>query len=125
MELTAIATTMPPGRYVARHVARWSLLVASCEATICHHRASARTISVRWMPWSSPSPSCETQHQTQLLASVYRINELRDRVITFLLLVHCKCLIVRNDRELFSSNCCHINELSRGSILMYEILTNN
>jgi hypothetical protein len=30
---TAIATTMPPGRYGARHFDRWSISVASCEAT--------------------------------------------------------------------------------------------
>jgi len=42
-------------------------------------------------------------------------------------------LIARNDRELFSSNrgvshlneACRIDELSRGSVLGYEILTNN
>jgi len=72
MESTAIATTMPPGRYVARHIAWWSVLVASCEATICHHRACARAVSARRTPWSSSSLSCETQHKTQLLASVYR-----------------------------------------------------
>ena len=41
--------------------------------------------------------------------------------------------IARNDRELFSSNrgvshlneACRIDELSRGSVLGYEILTNN
>ena len=59
--------------------------------------------------------------------------ELRDRLITFLLFVRWQRLIARNDRELFSSNpgvshlneACRINELSRGSILGYEILTNN
>ncbi len=33
MDSTAIATTMPPGRYGASHIARWSISVASCEAT--------------------------------------------------------------------------------------------
>ena len=32
MDSTAIATTMPPGRYGARHIARWSVSLASCEA---------------------------------------------------------------------------------------------
>ncbi len=72
MDSTAIATTMPPGRYGARHIARWSVSVASCEATICCHRACSRAVSGRRTPWSSPSPWCETQHKTQLLASVYR-----------------------------------------------------
>ena len=30
---TVIATTMPPGRYGERHIDRWSVSVASCEAT--------------------------------------------------------------------------------------------
>jgi hypothetical protein len=59
--------------------------------------------------------------------------ELRDRLITFLLFVRWQCLIARIDRELFSSNpgvshlneACRIDELSRGSVLGYEILTNN
>ncbi len=49
MDSTAIATTMPPGRYGARHIARWSVSVASCEATICCHRACARAVSARRM----------------------------------------------------------------------------
>jgi len=72
MDSTAIVMTMPPGRYGARHIAQWSVSVASCEATICHHRACARTVSTRRTPWSLTSPSWETQHKTQLLASVYR-----------------------------------------------------
>ncbi len=72
MDSTAIATTMPPRRYGARHITRWSLSLASCEATICCHRACARAVSARRTPWSSPSPSCENTHKTQLLASVYR-----------------------------------------------------
>ena len=32
-DLTVIATTMPPGRYSTRHIDRWSVSVASCEAT--------------------------------------------------------------------------------------------
>ncbi len=69
---TAIATTMPPGRYGASHIARWSVSVASCEATICCHRACACSVQARRTPWSSPLPSCENTHKTQLLASVYR-----------------------------------------------------
>jgi hypothetical protein len=68
----AIATTMPPGRYGARHIDRWSVSVASCEATKFRHRACARAVSARRTPWSSPSPLVKTQHKTQLLASVYR-----------------------------------------------------
>ncbi len=71
MDLTAIATTMPPGRYGARHIARLSVSLASCEATTCCHRACARAVSARRTPWSSPSLSCENTHKTQLLASVY------------------------------------------------------
>jgi len=68
----AIAMTMPPGRYGVMHIARWSVLVASCEATRFHHRACARAVLARRTPWSSPSPLVKTQHKTQLLASVYR-----------------------------------------------------
>jgi hypothetical protein len=35
MDSTAIATTMPPGRYGARHIPRWSVSVASC---VCSRR---------------------------------------------------------------------------------------
>jgi hypothetical protein len=57
--------------------------------------------------------------------------ELRDRLITFLLFVRWQQLIARSDHELFSSNrgvshvnkACCINELSRWSVLGYEILT--
>ena len=52
-------TTMPLGRYGARHIARWSVYVASCEATRCRHRACARAVSARRTPWSSSSPSYE------------------------------------------------------------------
>ena len=58
-------------------------------------------------------------------------NELRNHLITFLLFVRWQRLITRNDRELFSSNrgashlneACRIDDLSRGSVLGYEILT--
>ncbi len=63
---------MPPGRYGTRHIDRWSVSVASCEATTFRHRACAHAVSARRTPWSSPLPLCETQHKTQLLASVYR-----------------------------------------------------
>jgi hypothetical protein len=60
-------------------------------------------------------------------------NELRDHLITFLLFVRWQRLIARNDRELFSSNrgISHLNkahcidDLSRGSVLGYEIIANN
>jgi hypothetical protein len=68
---TAIATTMPPGRYGARHATRWSASVTLCEATRCRHWACARAISARRKPWSSPSPSCQNTNKTQLLASDY------------------------------------------------------
>jgi hypothetical protein len=55
--------TMLTGQYGARHIARWSVSVASCEAPKRRHRASA---------WLSSSPLVKTQHKTQLLASVYR-----------------------------------------------------
>ncbi len=32
-------------------IARWSASVASCEATRCRHRASARAVSPRRLPW--------------------------------------------------------------------------
>jgi hypothetical protein len=59
--------------------------------------------------------------------------ELRKCLITFLLFVRCQCLIARNDRELFSfnrgishlNNACRIDDVSRGSLLCYETLTNN
>jgi hypothetical protein len=54
--------------------------------------------------------------------------ELRKCLITFLLFVRCLRLIARNDRELFSFNrgVSHLNDdVSRGSLLCYEILTNN
>jgi len=54
-------------------------------------------------------------------------------LITFLLFVCSQCLIARNICELFSYNrgilqsnkACHIDELSRGFVLGYEILTKN
>ena len=59
--------------------------------------------------------------------------ELRDHLITFPIFVRRQHLIARNDRKLFSSNrsvshiyaVCRIDELSRGFVLGYEILTNN
>jgi hypothetical protein len=61
------------------------------------------------------------------------ILELRKCLITFLLFVRCLRLIARNDREIFSfnrgvshlNNACRIDDVSRGSLLCYEILTNN
>jgi hypothetical protein len=60
-------------------------------------------------------------------------NELYDRLRFFLLFVRCQRLIARNDRQLFNSNhgishlneACCIDELSRGFVLGFEILTNN
>ena len=69
--------------------------------------------------------------RAQICAQLF--NELRASLITFPIFVRCQRLIARNDRELFSSNrgishlneACRIDELSRGSILGYEILTFN
>jgi hypothetical protein len=59
--------------------------------------------------------------------------ELRKCLITFLLFVLSQRLIARNDRELFSFNrgvshlneACCIDDVSRGSLSCYKILTNN
>ena len=59
--------------------------------------------------------------------------ELRDRLITFPIFVLSQRLIARNVRELFSFNrgishlneACRIDDVSRGSLSCYEILTNN
>ena len=61
------------------------------------------------------------------------LKELRDRLITFFLFVRWQRLIARNVPELFSSNrgishlnkACHIDELSRGSVLGPKILINH
>ena len=54
-------------------------------------------------------------------------------LITFLLFIRLQCLIARNVRELFSFNrgvshlneACRFDDVSRGSLSCYEILTNN
>ncbi len=59
--------------------------------------------------------------------------ERRDCLITFPIFVLSQRLIARNVRELFSFNrgvshlneACRINDVSRGSLSYYEILTNN
>ena len=59
--------------------------------------------------------------------------ELCDCLITFPIFVPSQRLIARNVRELFSFNrgvshlneACRIDDVSRGSLLCYEILTNN
>jgi hypothetical protein len=59
--------------------------------------------------------------------------ELRDCLITFPNFVPSQCLIVRIVRELFSFNrgvshlneACRIDDVSRGSLSCYEILTDN
>jgi capsule polysaccharide export protein KpsC/LpsZ len=59
--------------------------------------------------------------------------ELCDCLITFPIFVPSQRLIARNVCELFSFNCvfshlneaCRIDDVSRGSLLCYEILTNN
>ncbi len=52
---TAIAMTMPTGQYGVRHIAQWSVSVASCKAPKRRHRASARAVLARRTPWSSSS----------------------------------------------------------------------
>ncbi len=59
--------TMPTGQYGARHIARWSVLVASWEAPKRRHRASARAVLARRTPWSSSSSSSWQKYKTQLL----------------------------------------------------------
>jgi hypothetical protein len=54
---TAIVMTMPTGQYGMRHIARWSVSMASCEAPKHRHQASARTVFARRTPWSSSSSS--------------------------------------------------------------------
>ncbi len=83
----ANAMTMPAGQYSARHIARWSVSVASCEAPKCHHRASARAVSARRTPWSSSSSSSWWKHNTQLtfIASDHRtflLTKLRRKAST-------------------------------------------
>jgi hypothetical protein len=59
--------------------------------------------------------------------------ELRDCLITFPIFVLSQRLIARNVRKLFSFNrgvshlneACRIDDVSRGSLLCYEILANN
>ena len=59
--------------------------------------------------------------------------ELRDCLITFPIFVPSQRLIARNVRKLFSFNrvvshlneACRIDDVSRGSLSCYEILTNN
>jgi hypothetical protein len=50
-KLTTILIAMPLEQYGAMHIARWSASVASCKATICHHRMSARAVLPRQPPW--------------------------------------------------------------------------
>jgi hypothetical protein len=46
--------------------------VASCEATKRHHRASARAVSARRVPWSSSSSSSNKNTHTTSVFSFYR-----------------------------------------------------
>jgi hypothetical protein len=93
MKSAVNATTMPPGSYGVRHIVRWSVLMASCEANKRRHWASTHVVSARQTPWlSSLSSSSEpgrrkgrrrrhrvkTQRKTMVLPNNYR---------TFLLVV--------------------------------------
>jgi len=44
MDSMAIATTMPPGRYGARHITRWSVSAASCEDYVLPSGVCSRRI---------------------------------------------------------------------------------
>ena len=135
-ELMTILTTMRMQRCDALRIARWSTTRASLEANGCHHQASACIALPRRPPWSTilnKTHKTQTKHKLVHIMCAQLFNELRDLLITFLLSVCWKHLIARNDRELFSSNCgisylnkaCCIDNPSRGSVLGYEILTNN
>jgi hypothetical protein len=50
-KLTTILIAMPPGRYGAMHITRWSTSVASCKATRSCHWASARAVLPRQLLW--------------------------------------------------------------------------
>ena len=67
----AILIAMAMQRYDAGHIARWSTSRASLEATGCHHRASACTVSPRRPPWSKNLNQTQKtlDNKTQLLAS--------------------------------------------------------
>jgi hypothetical protein len=85
--------------------------------------------------WLCRYPRCRYLTGIRLWAQICaHLNlELRKCLITFLLFVRCQRLIARNDRELFSfnrgvshlNNACRIDDVSRGSLSCYEILTNN
>ncbi len=51
IKLTTIWIAMLPGRYSMMCIAQWSASVASCKATRCCHRVSARAVLPRQLPW--------------------------------------------------------------------------
>ena len=51
-ESLAISIAMVMQGYHTGHIARWSTLRASLEATGCPHLTSACALSPRWPPWS-------------------------------------------------------------------------
>ena len=68
MKLTVNALAMPPGRYGAWHIDRWSVTVASSEAPKRRHQASAHAVSARRMPWSLLLLS-RSKNTTQVICS--------------------------------------------------------
>ena len=85
----------------------------------------------KWLQSATIGVKLLTSNGAHICASF--LNKICDCLITFLLFVRWQRLIARNVRKLFSSNqgvshfyaACFIDELSRGSIFGYEILTNN
>ncbi len=59
----------------AGHIAQWSTSVASCKATRCRHRASARAVSPRQPPWSTILKRTKNTNKTQLLPSFLKVDQ--------------------------------------------------
>ncbi len=101
-----------------------NMITACCD----HKRRAGRPQTTRTISWSRTYGCCfKMLTGIPLLAHKCAtfINELRTRLITFLLFVPWQHLTARNDRKLFSSNCgvshlneaCNIDDLSRGFVL--------
>jgi hypothetical protein len=72
--MLAILMAMRIRRCNAGHIAQWSASVASCEATRCHHRASAHAVSPWWPPWSTILNETKKTNKTQLLPSFLMVD---------------------------------------------------
>ncbi len=69
--MTTISIPMLPGQYGTMHIAWWSASVASCKATRCCHRVSARAVLPRQPPfWMKP----KNTNKTQLLPSFLTVD---------------------------------------------------